>query len=349
MNCFGDLSTEEKLMFKSDSIVSKELEKLENQDKEVCKALLLGAGGCGKSTIFRQMKILHLKGFGEEEKKEYKKTIYENIRDVFYRPLKYCEENSLKISEENQQIANLILEAGLNHEIPKYNNEFAKNLIQLWKDDSMKKAVENKKEFFFVENLGRIIGDQEKYIPNDSDILRSRKRTTGIHEQRFQIQQAKMLMVDVGGQRNERRKWIHAFDSVNLIIFMTSLTEYNEYLEENRSVNRLVDSLDLFSDIINDKSFRKKSLIIFYNKDDLFRKMIKETSLNVCEDVFPDYDGEHDYDKAIVAISQEFRQKIRKTRKIAEHTTTATDTTLVAKVFEYCYTLILEQVMVDYL
>ena len=127
------------------------------------------------------------------------------------------------------------------------------------------------------------------------------------------------------------------------------MTEYNEYLEEDRDINRLSDSLDLFEDVINDKGFRKKSLIIFYNKDDLFRKMIKKSPLNVCEEIFSDFDGGDNYDKSIVAISQEFRQKIRKTRKVVEHTTTATDTTIIAKVFENCYSLILEQVMVDFI
>jgi guanine nucleotide-binding protein G(i) subunit alpha len=33
-------------------------------------------------------------------------------------------------------------------------------------------------------------------------------------------------MVDVGGQRAERRKWIHCFEEVTAIIYCVALNEY---------------------------------------------------------------------------------------------------------------------------
>lgn len=39
-------------------------------------------------------------------------------------------------------------------------------------------------------------------------------------------------MVDVGGQRSERRKWIHCFESVSSIIFCVALNEYDQVLLE---------------------------------------------------------------------------------------------------------------------
>lgn len=35
-------------------------------------------------------------------------------------------------------------------------------------------------------------------------------------------------MLDVGGQRSERRKWIHCFDDVKAIIFLTAINEYDQ-------------------------------------------------------------------------------------------------------------------------
>ena len=46
-------------------------------------------------------------------------------------------------------------------------------------------------------------------------------------------------LVDVGGQRSERRKWIHCFEDVSSIIFIASLAEYNMRLVEDGAVNRL--------------------------------------------------------------------------------------------------------------
>ena len=42
-------------------------------------------------------------------------------------------------------------------------------------------------------------------------------------------------MFDVGGQRSERKKWIHCFESVTSIIFCTALSEYDQVLLEERN------------------------------------------------------------------------------------------------------------------
>ena len=57
----------------------------------------------------------------------------------------------------------------------------------------------------FIEHLERIA--EENYSPNLDDILRARAKTVGITEKFFDIDRDfKFRMVDVGGQRNERRK-----------------------------------------------------------------------------------------------------------------------------------------------
>ena len=42
-------------------------------------------------------------------------------------------------------------------------------------------------------------------------------------------------MVDVGGQRSERRKWIHCFENVTSIMFLNALSEYDQVLVESDS------------------------------------------------------------------------------------------------------------------
>ena len=42
-------------------------------------------------------------------------------------------------------------------------------------------------------------------------------------------------MFDVGGQRSERKKWIHCFESVTSIIFCTALSEYDQVLLEEKN------------------------------------------------------------------------------------------------------------------
>ena len=63
-------------------------------------------------------------------------------------------------------------------------------------------------------------------------------------------------MVDVGGQRSERKKWIHCFEDVLMIMFLTAISEYDQMLEENILVNRLEESLNLFETILTYHWFR---------------------------------------------------------------------------------------------
>ena len=75
---------------------------------------------------------------------------------------------------------------------------------------------------------------------------------------------------DVGGQRNERRKWIHAFDNVNAVVFVAAMSEYDQVLFEDETQNRMEEALQLFDQIINSKWFKTTSMILILNKKDLF-------------------------------------------------------------------------------
>lgn len=46
---------------------------------------------------------------------------------------------------------------------------------------------------------------------------------------------SRIHMFDVGGQRSERKKWIHSFESVTSIIFCTALSEYDQVLLEEKN------------------------------------------------------------------------------------------------------------------
>lgn len=57
----------------------------------------------------------------------------------------------------------------------------------------------------FFDELSRL--SHPDYLPTDQDILHCRVRTTGISEEAFTVDGMKLLVVDVGGQRSERKKW----------------------------------------------------------------------------------------------------------------------------------------------
>ena len=83
---------------------------------------------------------------------------------------------------------------------------------------------------YFFERAADILSSN--YQPTEQDSLRARVRTTGIVQQHFEINERKYTMFDVGGQRNERRKWIHCFDNVTACIFVTAISEFDQKLYE---------------------------------------------------------------------------------------------------------------------
>ena len=142
---------------------------------------------------------------------------------------------------------------------------------------------------FFFDNIDRICQDQ--FIPSDEDILLVRKRTTGIIEEHFLIKNTKFHIFDVGGQRNERKKWIHCFENVTAVIFVASLSSYNEVLLEDESVIVMKEELNLFDQICNSRWFQDTAFILFMNKRDLFdqKYRINKIPLNKC---FNDFRGD---------------------------------------------------------
>lgn len=72
-------------------------------------------------------------------------------------------------------------------------------------------------------------------------MLHSRLRTTGITETLFELGQINFRMMDVGGQRSERKKWIHCFEGVQCLLFMVALSGYDQCLvEDQNAVSTLV-------------------------------------------------------------------------------------------------------------
>jgi hypothetical protein len=62
---------------------------------------------------------------------------------------------------------------------------------------------------YYMDSVARLA--EPDFVPTDEDILRVRAKTTGITEITFQVDDAKFRLVDVGGQRSERKKWMHCF------------------------------------------------------------------------------------------------------------------------------------------
>lgn len=117
-------------------------------------------------------------------------------------------------------------------------------------------------------------------------------------------------MVDVGGQRNERRKWIHCFDDIHAIIYVVNLAGYNSVLFEDRGTNRMVECLNLFKQTVNNAIFANTPVFLLFNKKDLFEKLITTDPLNLCP-AFSDYTGSGDVMTALNYITAKFKSQVQ--------------------------------------
>lgn len=132
-------------------------------------------------------------------------------------------------------------------------------------------------------------------------------------------------MFDVGGQRSERKKWIHCFENVTTILFLVAISEYDQLLFEDETVNRMQEALTLFDSICNSRWFVKTSIILFLNKIDRFKEKLPASPM---KNYFPDYEGGADYAAACDYILNRFVSLNQAEQKqIYTHFTCATDTT----------------------
>eukprot|EP01128_Nolandella_sp_AFSM9_P004500 TRINITY_DN2027_c0_g2_i1.p1 TRINITY_DN2027_c0_g2~~TRINITY_DN2027_c0_g2_i1.p1 ORF type:complete len:345 (-),score=72.13 TRINITY_DN2027_c0_g2_i1:150-1184(-) len=298
------------------------------------KLLLLGAGESGKSTFAKQMRIVHLAGFTEEEREHFKEIIYENVIYTAKGLVEAVDGMGMSLEGPAIKAATKLSKIDLSTIPP----EAVESLKVVFTDPSVVDVLENHysqlhvldSARFFISELDRI--SSPTYLPSVDDLLRCRAKTTGIQELHLDIKGNKFIIVDVGGQRSERKKWIHCFQDVTAVLFFVALSEYDLYLYEDEETNRMHESLKLFDEICNSKWFHALPIILFLNKKDLFQEKIRKVNITVA---FPDYDGEMAYKECSDFIRDQFMALNENPQKeIFAHKTQATDTNNIKAVFE---------------
>jgi hypothetical protein len=181
------------------------------------------------------MKIINKNGYDKKEKMEFVGIVHSNTTQAMHTLMKAF----VKLGVERPSDLNDLYEQFEKQAEPeKLNPELAKLIKQMWEHPKTKEVFERKSEYQLNDSAEYYLNDVERisvadYLPSEQDVLRSRVRTTGIVQSDFVIKSMKFAMFDVGGQRNERRKWIHAFDNVNSVVFVAALSENDQVLFED--------------------------------------------------------------------------------------------------------------------
>jgi guanine nucleotide-binding protein G(o) subunit alpha len=333
------MSKEERDALEQSRNIDRKLKEDGMQAAKDVKLLLLGAGESGKSTIVKQMKIIHEGGFTQEDNKQYKPVVYSNTIQSIVAILRAMNTLNIPFGDPDRaadaRIVNDVIQAMEDTE--PFSEELLEAMKRLWADSGVQDCFARSNEYqlndsakYFLDDLDRL--GAKDYMPTEQDILRTRVKTTGIVEVHFQFKNMNFKLFDVGGQRSERKKWIHCFEDVTAIIFCVAMSEYDQVLHEDETTNRMQESLKLFDSICNNKWFTDTSIILFLNKKDLFEEKIKKSPLTIC---FPEYTGKQTYDEAAAYIQASFEAKNKSpSKEIYCHQTCACDTNNIQFVFD---------------
>lgn len=244
------------------------------------KILVLGAGDSGKSYLLNHFKYIFLHSTSDEERNNFADIIRKNtisyIQSLIesYKSYGYSSENK-QLLESISKVNNLKLNAD------ELTPEIAECIKMIWENsdfqtvyDMTKTTLDDEYNFYFLDSVSRIA--KSDYIPTDNDIIRVPERSTFIKSFQFRIEnKIKVEIVDVGGQKCERSKWQHAFVGVNLLFFVISFADFDDFMFEDDTLSRTKETINLLTTTCTSPVFIEKPVLnLFYNKD-LFEKKIE--------------------------------------------------------------------------
>lgn len=317
--------------------IDEEIHRKKEEEQEIIKLLLLGAGESGKSTLFKQMIKIYGEGFSEKDLILYIPMIHNNtvtaMKELCFQSSKLGPNETVK-SEAALEALRYMEDVRPEDRI---TGTTAQHIKILWAEPGIKSSFHRRAEFqlvdsadYFFDHIERI--SAPNFIPTDDDLIRCRVRTTGIVENKFVIDDNRFLMVDVGGQRNERKKWIHCFEGVTAVIFVAAASAYDQVLYEDGKTNRMDEALTLFHDTCHSRWFVHTSFVLFLNKKDLFQEKIAEVPITKWGGAANFRGDPNNYDDCIAFIQKQFEDRYHQP-KLYVHVTCATDSSNVAAVF----------------
>eukprot|EP00300_Choanocystis_sp_HF-7_P016541 c19438_g1_i1.p1 GENE.c19438_g1_i1~~c19438_g1_i1.p1 ORF type:complete len:391 (+),score=88.50 c19438_g1_i1:146-1174(+) len=319
------------------------------------RLLLLGTGEAGKSTIFKQVNILHGSVNNTltdvERRTAYIRDVHQNVVVNMRILIEACRPEVLdtELPQELQEHATEVVRQLQMQQCVALTPELAGRIEKLWRSAAIQAAFKHKTKLqladnvmYFFESLDRV--SNAEYLPTNEDILRVRVRTTGVNRSVFTADGAEFEIIDVGGQRSERRRWIHQFDKVQAVIFVAALNDYELKLYEDVRINRMTEALNLFQEICNSRFFcGLSSMILFLNKCDLFKQRIKEANIT---SAFPDYTGPQEYEPALDFIKAQFESLNEDPKRpVHVHVTCALDTNNLGRTLSAVRQSLLRQVL----
>ncbi|XP_052227931.1 guanine nucleotide-binding protein G(i) subunit alpha-3-like isoform X2 [Dreissena polymorpha] len=222
-------------------------------------------------------------------------------------------------------------------------------LLEMWKDEGFQRGFKGlltakcsvrsirPQELYFCSNISRMLA--EDYVPSHQDILFIRRPTLGVIEHHFNVDDFIYRVIDVAGQKSQRKKWIHLFENVTVVLFFVSLSAFDENLEEDEALNTLQDSLQTFREVSHNHYLDKTDFLLFLNKFDLFAEKLRSTKFSAH---IQDYDGDNTPEACIKYIREQFHQHRPCHKQVYTHVSCATDVVMMSDLLSKVLNIVAE-------
>jgi len=290
------------------------------------------------------MQIIHGQGFNDLERAELIPDIHRNILEAMEVLVLQMEECNLNIRLEDDTMYK-DKEMFPNKKQP--TDIRLGSVSRLWSDPGVQECFRRRSEYstthplnvstqYFLDAIEDRI-NEPGYLPITEDIIRVRRNTIGVIQYEFVLTDIQFKIIDVGGEREERVRWIDFLAAkITCVIFLGAIDEYDTKFiaDDGEEKNRLKESIELFKKIQTFQWLAHTTFILFLNKVDVFKEKLQTSDM---VGHFVDYKGfKKEYASNLAFVKKKFHEESspRRPRMIYTHETCATDTAGMKFVFE---------------
>eukprot|EP00485_Elphidium_margaritaceum_P022908 CAMPEP_0202710610 /NCGR_PEP_ID=MMETSP1385-20130828/22567_1 /ASSEMBLY_ACC=CAM_ASM_000861 /TAXON_ID=933848 /ORGANISM="Elphidium margaritaceum" /LENGTH=323 /DNA_ID=CAMNT_0049370181 /DNA_START=122 /DNA_END=1090 /DNA_ORIENTATION=- len=201
-----------------------------------------------------------------------------------------------RVKQENRGIRDEF--AKLSDRVP-VTPELCVKLETLLTDPGIQNTLKYRHRFLLSDNFDYLCTrmhalTSSDFVPTFTDFIHAKQRSIGKQDLCFTLSSKCGLhrelyhIIDVGGQRTERKKWVSIMTHTDAIMFVVALSGYNQTLWEEPSYNRMREAIHLFRRVVHMDVLHTATVFLFLNKRDLFEKKLPHYPF---KDTFVEYQG----------------------------------------------------------
>ncbi|EFC49387.1 guanine nucleotide binding protein alpha subunit [Naegleria gruberi] len=299
---------------------TKKVQKSKYESPSVYTLMLSGTLGSGKTTLFRQFRLVFQEGFNRSEIERMRMYIITNLLQSFslgvslyLNEVDAIKNGTTKVTRENR----FMLDETLYEKFKEFDSRVTslqsrytlfdisklpqkEFVVSMWEDTDVRKVLNryaltdsmtDGMDYYLRDHgdtsaVKRMFKKLSEYEPSVEDIIGCRCKTTGITCLDYDYLGMPFRVYDVGGARTERKKYNNIYAGLTGVLYTTSLIDFRKTCYEDDFSNRMIESINLFEEQCNGPLKYSPIFLIFTKIDILSETISDDKSLF---DLFPDF------------------------------------------------------------